>query len=81
MLWQDWVFTVGELVFSIALIPSLVSKYDKPDRWTCGITTMVLWVFVPAYWSLELDFATWSGVLAATLWTILWIQKREANNE
>lgn len=65
----------GDIGFSIALVPSLVSK-NKPSRWTCLMTALILTAFIPAVLTLKLYFAAGATILCALLWYILLIQKR-----
>ena len=74
MPWQDWIFTIGQFIFVLALIPSIKGK-DKPAFITSLITTIILYSFSATYITLGL----WgSGLFAgfnATAWAILAIQK------
>ena len=78
MQWQDWVLSVGALVFAASLIPSITSQ-DKPAALTSVITAGVLFVFSFVYLSLSLWLSVITTVLLATLWTILAAQKLRQN--
>ena len=74
-MWQDYVFMVGGLGFSIFLLPSILSK-DKPARFTSFFTMIVLITFAVTYLTLSLNLAAVSTGLTAFLWFILFRQKR-----
>jgi len=73
-MWQDWIFTIGSLIFVLALIPAIKAK-EKPPVKTSLSTGLVLLAFVCCYISLELWLSVISGSLTATCWFILFIQK------
>lgn len=73
--WQDIVIAIGSFIFAVALIPSILSKEDKPALWTSVTTGLVLIVFAVTYASLTLWYATFTTSLAATLWIVLALQK------
>ncbi len=73
--WQDVVFMVGNLIFLIALLPSIFSD-DKPAKWTSLSTAIVLSLYVVTYYSLSLTYASITGTLSALAWWVLYFQKR-----
>lgn len=75
-MWQDIILSVGGFMFGIALIPSIRSKTDKPNKSTCAITAFFLWLYCLVYLSLNLWGALGSGILCASFWTILLLQRR-----
>ncbi|MFI5271109.1 MAG: hypothetical protein ACHQT9_03635 [Candidatus Saccharimonadales bacterium] len=72
--WQDIVLAIGSLLFSVALVPSIISK-EKPAVWTSITTTLVLLTFAVVYASLKLWYATFTITINALFWTILAIQE------
>ena len=74
MQWQDWVFSVGQIIFLIALIPTLKGK-DKPAILTSIITSLILAIFAFTYFSLKLWFTTVSSIAMTAAWATLAIQK------
>jgi hypothetical protein len=72
--WQDLVFTVGSLVFTVALWPSIRSKH-KPALHTSVLTAFVLFLFAITYLSLSLYFSAATTLLTASAWAILAVQK------
>ena len=79
MQWQDWVFSVGQIIFLIALIPTLKGK-DKPAILTSIITSLILSIFVFTYFSLKLWFTTASSIAMTAAWATLAIQKYLQNS-
>ena len=78
MTWQDIIFSIGQWVFIIALIPSVVSK-DKPALSSSLMTGSVLAVFAFTYFTLSLWMSGASTILVAAIWFILAIQKCRAD--
>lgn len=76
--WQDTILAIGSLIFSIALIPSLISRH-KPALITSLSTGLVLLVFSATYVSLSLWYAAGSSGLNAMLWLALAAQKAHQN--
>jgi len=73
-MWQDWVLMVGGFAFSIALVPSILSKYSKPSKLTSLGTFCALFAFSICYLTLDLIMATISTSITAFCWLILFIQ-------
>ena len=67
MHWQDIVLSVGQYIFVIALLPSVLGK-DKPALSSSLLTGTVLGVFTVVYATLGL----WSSTIASTLVTATW---------
>ncbi|MDO8620333.1 MAG: hypothetical protein Q7R64_03230 [bacterium] len=80
MMWQDIVFSVGQWIFIIALIPSLLSK-EKPALSTSLMTGTVLAVFAFTYSTLSLWTASVSTVLSAGTWFVLAVQKYNSDRK
>ncbi len=74
MAWQDVVFTVGSLIFSVALVPSVLSK-DKPALSTSLSTGVVLAVYAFTFTTLNLWFSTISVSITCIMWLTLAFQK------
>ncbi len=73
-MWQDILLAVGGFMFSIALVPSILKK-EPPNASTCAITALWLWTFCTVYISLELWLTLGAGILSASAWTVLLIQR------
>lgn len=69
-MWQDWVMSVGQIVFCVALIPSLRSR-SKPDLKTSVLTFLVLFTYLPAQWSLGLYWASAFTLILGIEWLLL----------
>lgn len=81
MLWQDFIFTIGSLVFALALLPSVLGPH-KPALASSVMTGSVLFIFAVTYITLGLIFSAISVCLTAIMWTILAIQKwRQSTSE
>lgn len=73
-IWQDWVMAIGQLVFLLALLPSIVGK-DKPNVWTSFITASVSTIYIFTLWSLSLFWGAIMSALLSVTWLILAVQK------
>jgi hypothetical protein len=67
MQWQDVVFTIGQIIFLVAFIPTIRGK-NKPELSTSTITSIILVVFVLTYLTLNL----WGSAIASTGMAIAW---------
>jgi hypothetical protein len=74
MSWQDLVYGIGNVLFAVALIPSIRSS-DKPHIRTSILNACVLVFFVIAGISLELYFTAVVTAVVVGLWALLAIQK------
>lgn len=74
MIWQDVVFAVGSIIFSLALIPSIKSR-DKPALKTSVTTGVVLTIFGVTYITLGLAFAAATTFVSSGLWLTLAVQR------
>lgn len=74
MMWQDCIFAIGGILFSVALIPSII-KPDKPHYLTSLLTASILSVFACTYLSLHLTMGSISTGLTAFMWWILFAQQ------
>ena len=72
--WQDIVLSVSNLVFGIALIPSIRGK-NKPALSTSLITTIFLSSSLVAYISLALWYTAFTTSINALCWGTLAVQK------
>jgi len=72
--WQDIVLAIGNMIFFISLLPT-VFAYEKPSVWTSIPTSVVLFAFAYAFFTLSLWYGAVTALAAATAWLILAIQK------
>lgn len=71
--WQDWVFAVGEVVFLVGLVPTVLAD-EKPSIWTSFPTALMLYAFMVVQYSYR-NWVTFTlGAVTATLWLILGFQ-------
>jgi hypothetical protein len=74
MLWQDYVLTIGSIVFAVALIPAIVAK-EKPPLSTSVPTFFFLYLFSFVYLTLHLWLSTVTTLITGSMWLILAIQQ------
>lgn len=74
MQWQDLVLGAGQIIFVVALLPSISSK-DKPAFYTSVINAILLYMFAVIYLTLSLYLAALTITLTAAGWSILAYQK------
>ncbi len=72
-MWQDYVISIGNIIFVISLIPSVLSK-NKPALMTSLLSAVTLFLFVFTFLTLKLWFSAIAQAGSATLWSILAIQ-------
>ena len=72
--WQDAILMVGNLVFFVALIPSIMGN-DKPAKWTSFSTALMLTIFSITYFTLSLTYAMYATALTSVGWWVLYFQK------
>lgn len=79
MTWQDVILGIGQVMFFVALIPSMTSS-EKPALATCLMTAIILTINVFVIWTLGLYFTFASLILISSGWWILawqnWQRKR-----
>lgn len=75
MHWQQTVLALGQVVFIIALLPSVFSK-DKPEIWTSIITGTVALSIAITYTTMKLPIAALSAFFNFVFWSLLAYQKR-----
>lgn len=72
----NWVFTIGGIAFTAALLPALFKKTTAIPVFTSGLTASFLW----AYSGADVLLGLWAAVLAngstALMWTLLLILRR-----
>lgn len=78
MHWQDIVLTIGQVIFIVALFPSILSK-DKPALQTSILTSAVSFSISIVYITLNIKFAAISAGINGILWLILATQKYKQN--
>jgi hypothetical protein len=74
--WQDIVFTVGSIIFTIALLPAIFEK-RYPPRSTCLITGSMLVLYSITDLTLNLWFSAASGIISSLIWTMMGIKQND----
>lgn len=74
MTWQAIVLAVGQILFSVALLPSIFTS-DKPEIWTSAMTGSVALSVSIAYFTLGIKFASAMAFLNFVAWSVLAVQK------
>ncbi len=74
MHWQDVVLTIGQVIFIVALFPSVFSK-DKPALQTSIVSSAAAFSIAIVYVTLSIPFAASSAALNGALWFVLAVQK------
>jgi len=74
MHWQQTVLALGQIVFIVALLPSVFSS-DKPEIWTSIITGTVALSIAITYITMSLPVAAISAFFNFVFWSILAFQK------
>jgi len=70
---QDWVLSVCQWAFLIALIPSILGR-NKPEFWTSFSTATLCTIVAVTYATLELWVSAVSAGLVALGWSVLTVQ-------
>lgn len=73
MIWQDWIFMLGNFIFSGSLIPSVLSEM-KPHPMTCALTGGVLILYAIAFATMKRWIPAVATLLTVAMWLILLVQ-------
>lgn len=74
MTWQSIVLALGQILFLVALIPSMLTD-DKPEIYTSVMTGLVALSISITYLTLHIKLAAIMAFLNFVAWAILAIQK------
>lgn len=77
--WQDLVFSIGSVIFTIALIPAIV-KRRYPPMSTCLLTSSMLIVYAITDATLNLWFSTIASIISAIIWTFMGVKQIDRDN-
>ncbi|QQG39585.1 MAG: hypothetical protein HYS81_04370 [Candidatus Aenigmatarchaeota archaeon] len=69
--WQDAAFTIGQLIFMISLLPTVMDRKSQVPRQTSVTTTAIMLGFAVTYVSLNLYFAAALSCLLAIMWGVV----------
>lgn len=68
--WQDWLFSIGEVVFLLTLIPLWIANTDVPLFTGLG-TGLMLYAFMVAHVSYQNWITVFLSFITATLWVLI----------
>jgi hypothetical protein len=74
MTWQDIAIGLGQCVFVVALVPTILGK-EKPPLTTSLPTATVLGMYTFVFLSLSLPFSTIMSLLSAMAWLVIGYQR------
>lgn len=72
--WPDYVISTSQLVFAVALLPSLLTA-DKPALLTCWLTLGGMLAMFISFVKLDLRFSILTSGLSVALWWLLALQQ------
>ena len=76
--WQDIVFSIGSIVFTIALIPAILEKRYPPIS-TCILTGFMIGIYAATDLTLQLWFSATTSGVSAVLWIWMGIKQIDKN--
>ena len=74
-MWQDWLLSVAVWVLLFAMIPTLISKTEKPALLTSLITGSALAIIAFVYATLSLWWSAVPTALISASWFVLAYQR------
>ncbi len=74
-MWQDWAIAIVQVVFIVALVPSLLHREHKPALWTSIPTSLGLAVIAVSYMTLGLFWSALASSAMTLGWAILAYQR------
>ncbi len=80
MVWQDIVIFVGQWIFVIAIIPTILGR-EKPALSTSIVTGTVLVIFALTYATLDLLLSAVASSIISAAWFILAVQKHRQSRK
>lgn len=80
-MWQDSVLALTQVVFAVALIPTILHSSKKPTLSTSLVNTCTILFVVIVYWTLGLLASTLGAAAIGIEWGIIayqryWIDRR-----
>lgn len=73
-MWQDFVFSIGSIIFALFQIPSILSD-NKPSAITSFGAALIMLAFSVTNITLELYISSGVMLLNSMLWVVLLLQK------
>jgi ABC-type cobalamin transport system permease subunit len=77
--WQDIIFSIGSIIFTIALIPAILERKYPPIS-TCILTGVMIGVYAATDLTLELWFSAITSAISALLWIWMGIKQIDKNH-
>ena len=78
-MWQDYAIAVVQVLFAVALIPTIMDKKHKPALSTCVWNAIGTGVLVSAYTSLGLWSSSIVAAVVGAQWVVLGVQRHRLN--
>ena len=78
---QDYIISISQIVFIVALIPSIKSKLEKPNLYTSIVTSICLFLISYCFYTLSLLFSAVSSAMSGIMWAILAWQRLNLTRE
>lgn len=78
-MWQDYAIAVVQVIFAVALIPTIMDKKHKPALSTCLLNGVGMAVLVAAYLSLSLWSSSIVAAVVGAQWVVLGVQRHRLN--
>ncbi len=79
-MWQDVLLAIVNWTLFVSLIPTVLSKTQKPTLLTSILTAVALAAITFTYATLSLWFAALPVLLTASAWFVLAYQRYKLNN-
>ena len=76
MEWEEAVISTGSLLFSIALLPTVLGKEARVPWRTSLLTAIVLTAYIPAFWSINQPYSAGTSCLTAASWWFIFFRRR-----
>lgn len=76
--WQDIVFSLGSIVFTMALVPAIIRKRYPPIS-TCVLTATMLIVYAVTDATLGLWFSTITTIASSIIWMVMGVKQINKN--
>lgn len=72
-MWQDFVFSIGSILFAAFLIPMAIDAYKgyPINKWTAGLTGLLLAVYSFTFSTLGLWYSAYTQVICAGMWILI----------
>lgn len=78
-MWQDYVMSVGQVLFIIALLPTIFDRNNKPPLSTSALTSSILFTFAFCFYTLGAKYSCVTSLGVAIVWAIIFFQKLKSN--